>query len=112
MTVSIGGMPADVEQVRGAVTLELYRLFHPLWGAADGDGWPFGRAVYPSEVMHRVQNVLPDGLIAARVFAVRDDQPDDGTDCEPRVIGAYRLPALTEVHVRFLPLAQQEGGLG
>ncbi len=33
---------------------ELSRFFHPLIGGRDGKGWPFGRAVYLSEIIERL----------------------------------------------------------
>jgi hypothetical protein len=38
------------EQVLERAIADLRRYFHPLTGGADGRGWPFGRAVYVSEV--------------------------------------------------------------
>ncbi|MEN3334210.1 MAG: hypothetical protein V7641_3575 [Blastocatellia bacterium] len=38
---------------------ELSRFFHPLIGWRDGSGWPFGRAVYLSEVIERLAG-LPE----------------------------------------------------
>jgi hypothetical protein len=43
-----GGFPA--EDVRQQVLAAMYRLFHPLLGGPDGDGWPFGRSVQSHEV--------------------------------------------------------------
>jgi hypothetical protein len=39
-----------VNTVRAAAIDALQRHFHPLTGGADGQGWPFGRDVYRSEV--------------------------------------------------------------
>jgi predicted phage baseplate assembly protein len=36
--------------VRSDVLEALYRLYHPLLGGPDGDGWPFGRSVAAHEV--------------------------------------------------------------
>jgi hypothetical protein len=38
---------------------ELSRFFHPLIGGRDGGGWPFGRAVYLSELIERLAS-LPE----------------------------------------------------
>jgi predicted phage baseplate assembly protein len=37
-------------EVRTDVLRALYRLYHPLKGGPDGDGWPFGRSVQSHEV--------------------------------------------------------------
>jgi baseplate J-like protein len=42
--------PAAAGTVRDAVTGALSRFLHPLTGGPWGDGWPFGRAVYLSDV--------------------------------------------------------------
>lgn len=41
---------ALAETVRREAVARLRRYFHPLCGGRDGKGWPFGRAVYLSEV--------------------------------------------------------------
>ncbi len=41
---------ANPEEVRQRVLANLYRLFHPLLGGPDGDGWPFGRSVQAHEI--------------------------------------------------------------
>ncbi|MBA3470124.1 MAG: putative baseplate assembly protein [Herpetosiphonaceae bacterium] len=35
----------------------LYRFLHPLVGGRDGQGWPFGKALYPSEVYAILQGI-------------------------------------------------------
>jgi predicted phage baseplate assembly protein len=56
----------DPAEVRRQVLRELYRLFDPLSGGADGRGWPFGRAVRAPEV-HAALAALP-GLDLAGEF--------------------------------------------
>lgn len=69
---------AEVRACRGSDTTNLHALlkqrvddlFHPLWGGPMDDGWPFGRDVYRSEVLHvldktpGVDHVLSLELIA------------------------------------------------
>jgi hypothetical protein len=38
------------DDVRDQVLAAVYRLFHPLVGGPDGQGWPFGRPVQSHEV--------------------------------------------------------------
>lgn len=68
---------AQVQALRGVnkvdlqrrIVAELNRFFHPLTGGPDGTGWPFGRDVFRSEVLQRidetvgVDNVLSLALI-------------------------------------------------
>ena len=52
------------------IVIELNRFFDPLTGGPNGTGWPFGRDVFRSEVLQRidettgVDNVLAMALIA------------------------------------------------
>lgn len=48
---------ADPQRVRADVERELYRFLNPLAGGPDGDGWPFGRPLYPSDVYACLQRV-------------------------------------------------------
>ena len=40
---------------RSLIAANLKRFFHPLTGGPDGNGWPFGRDVYASEVYQVVE---------------------------------------------------------
>jgi hypothetical protein len=42
---------ADPERVRQRVLAALDRFLHPLEGGPNGRGWPFGRDVYPAEIL-------------------------------------------------------------
>lgn len=111
VAVSIYGIPADSDQVRRDVVLELYLAFQPLWGGRDGIGWPFGGPVYPTEIMERVQRILPAGMTVGQVTVSMHAAPASATACEPLAIGTHYLPALRSVQVRFLPQLPREGGL-
>lgn len=61
---------ADDRQVREAVVAALEDFFHALRGGPDGAGWPFGRAVYLSELYELLESVpgvdyVPDILLAS-----------------------------------------------
>jgi predicted phage baseplate assembly protein len=45
---------ADTGQVQTAVEQALLAYFHPLTGGEDGQGWPFGRTIFYSQVYQRV----------------------------------------------------------
>lgn len=45
---------ADTAEVQAAVEEALLAYFHPLHGGEGGDGWPFGRTIYYSQVYQRV----------------------------------------------------------
>jgi predicted phage baseplate assembly protein len=51
---------ADPARVRRDAAALLYRFLHPVAGGSDGNGWPFGRDLYISEIyamLQQVQNV-------------------------------------------------------
>ncbi|HKQ06542.1 MAG TPA: hypothetical protein VJ464_15520 [Blastocatellia bacterium] len=60
-----GAVEADAEK---AAQEELSRFFHPLIGWRDGNGWPFGRAVYLSEIIERLA-----GLPGVNFVAIKKD---------------------------------------
>jgi predicted phage baseplate assembly protein len=39
------------EEILFKLRVALYRFFNPLIGGPDGKGWPFGRPVYPSDIV-------------------------------------------------------------
>ncbi|MDE2844099.1 MAG: putative baseplate assembly protein [Chloroflexota bacterium] len=48
---------ANAEDTRLAVERRLYNYIHPVHGGADGEGWPFGRGLYTSELYSQIQAV-------------------------------------------------------
>lgn len=49
--------PQARQQVQDQLIRGLYRFLNPLTGGPEGKGWPFGRPVYPSDVVNRFQSV-------------------------------------------------------
>jgi hypothetical protein len=45
------------DTVKAVIVKQLQRFFHPLKGGDDGRGWPFGRAVYLSEIYQQIDQV-------------------------------------------------------
>lgn len=45
------------DRLRADAAAALARFLHPLQGGADGKGWPFGRAVYVSEIYELLETV-------------------------------------------------------
>jgi len=48
---------ADPQRVQADVEKRLYRFLNPITGGVDGDGWIFGRALYPSDVYTCLQTI-------------------------------------------------------
>ena len=53
------------DRVRREIETRLRRYLHPLVGGRDGKGWPFGRAVYKSDLAHIVEDIPGVELIDA-----------------------------------------------
>jgi predicted phage baseplate assembly protein len=45
------------DRLKREIEERLRRFLHPLVGGKDGDGWPFGRAVYKSDLAHLVEDI-------------------------------------------------------
>lgn len=50
---------ANIDETQQAVEEKLYQYIHPIHGGADGNGWPFGRDLFVSELYSQIQ-VVPD----------------------------------------------------
>lgn len=61
--------PEAIKQVR--------EFFHPLGGGPDGQGWPFGRDVYVSEVYELLERV--PGVDYIEEVDLRPEQPDEAS---------------------------------
>ncbi|MBD2300293.1 putative baseplate assembly protein [Nostoc sp. FACHB-190] len=47
--------PAAQQEILGKLRVALYRFLNPITGGQDGRGWPFGRPVYPSDIVNLFQ---------------------------------------------------------
>ncbi|MCC5637945.1 putative baseplate assembly protein [Nostoc sp. CHAB 5844] len=47
--------PAAQQEILGKLRVALYRFLNPITGGQDGKGWPFGRPVYPSDIVNLFQ---------------------------------------------------------
>jgi predicted phage baseplate assembly protein len=56
---------ADPARVRDDATAQLYSYLHPIYGGAEGTGWPFGRPVHAGEVYAVLQQVAGVELVEA-----------------------------------------------
>ena len=67
---------ADPERVRAAVVEALDRFLNPLVGGQEGEGWPFGRELFISEIFAQLQGVPGVEYIeAARMLVVGQESP-------------------------------------
>lgn len=64
-----------VDDVKAACLTQLTQFFHPLSGGEDGQGWPFGRAVYVSEIYQQLDQV--EGVDYVENIIVKIKLPDE-----------------------------------
>ncbi|MGD1852665.1 MAG: putative baseplate assembly protein [Leptolyngbyaceae cyanobacterium] len=51
------GSPEAQQVIQHNLQVALYRLLNPLTGGANGEGWPFGTPVYPSDIITLLQTM-------------------------------------------------------
>jgi hypothetical protein len=73
LVIGKGTVPATVQR---AAIAALTKFFDPLEGGPDGKGWPFGRAVYVSEI-YQILTRVPGVVSVTRVFDSSIDRPLD-----------------------------------
>jgi predicted phage baseplate assembly protein len=71
---------ADLKTVKNAIAERLTQYFDPLRGGEDGEGWPFGRDVYYSELVREIM-VLPgvlrvESLVLYKLLAYFDTESE------------------------------------
>jgi len=79
---------ANKEAVQATIQKELYRLINPVNGGPDGEGWPWERSLFPSEVTALVQGV--DGV--EYVESIRFYVVDVATGTRSAVDGTITCP--------------------
>ena len=62
LLVEISGASADPEATSEIVTRTLHEYLHPLYGGPQGDGWPFGEPIRPSELVRVLNNAIDQEL--------------------------------------------------
>jgi hypothetical protein len=67
--------------LQAAVVAALNQFLDPLHGGLDGSGWPFGRAVYRSEIMRVIDEVPGVDYVASLALLGEDGQPQCGNIC-------------------------------
>jgi hypothetical protein len=70
-----------IAQVKQDAVKQLQRFFHPLTGGDEGQGWPFGRGVYLSEVYQQLDQVSGIDFVEAVEISLKfNDQPVESVD--------------------------------
>jgi hypothetical protein len=73
---SLAGISKTALQTR--VVDVLNRFLHPLTGGPDGNGWPFGRDVYRTEMLQVIDQVPGVDYVVTLVLVA------DGCECDPQ----------------------------
>jgi predicted phage baseplate assembly protein len=63
------------EDIKKKLQVSLYRFFNPIIGGPEGKGWPFGRPVYPSDIMtlfQKTRGVRYFGVV--QLFEIRKQE--------------------------------------
>ena len=67
---------AEHDRVKDEVERKISDFMHPLWGGHDGNGWPFGRGMFLSELYSQIQSVR--GVEYTEGLAVFPVDPSSG----------------------------------
>lgn len=94
---------ADQEKVRRTVLDRLYRFLNPLTGGADGDGWPFGRDLFLSDVYQSLQGMPNVQFIRnVQLFMAASDGSPTGDAVESVEVVAHGVVASGRHEVEFV----------
>jgi hypothetical protein len=72
---------ADLARVRQDILQSLRDFFDPLLGGPEKTGWPFGRDIYRSEVLHIIDSVPGVENVIALELIADDGEPSCGNLC-------------------------------
>jgi predicted phage baseplate assembly protein len=72
---------ADPARVRQDILQSLHDFFDPLLGGPEKTGWPFGRDIYRSEVLHIIDSVPGVENVIALELIADDGEPSCGNLC-------------------------------
>jgi predicted phage baseplate assembly protein len=82
VNVQLRGAPGeDKSAIESQVLSRLYRYLNPLTGGPDGEGWPFGRDLFVSDVYQCLQGIPKVQFI--RNLTLRTAQPGGGGQGSP-----------------------------
>jgi hypothetical protein len=106
LTVSRSGRD---EEVRARIVDALRRRLDPLEGGVDGDGWPFGGAVRPSELVGVAARAAGVEATVTKLALALDDGA--WSDCDDRPTGPRDLVWLADVELTWTAAATGGSGL-
>ena len=108
---ALSGAPRDLIATNARLRDGLHLFLDPLVGGADGDGWPFGHPVRPSELAHRLQELAGTDATVVRVLVRFADTDAAFSECSDLAIRPADLVVLGTFRPRWSPPADAKGGL-
>jgi hypothetical protein len=106
--VTVSALTAGGDE-RASAVAALRRHLDALVGGGEGEGWPFGAPVRPSELAGVVQDALgPEATVSRLSVALDGGEP---SDCSDLPIGPRELVHLAAANVTVLAAAPTGGGL-
>lgn len=98
--VEVSGDPWDPADTRARAEAAVRLHLDPLLGGPDGEGWPFGDPVRPSDIMRVVQDeIREDGDVTLVGITLA---PAAEVTCGDAVLRSYELPRITALRVQIL----------
>lgn len=89
--------------VEAEILARLYRFLNPLTGGAEGQGWPFGRSLFISDVYQCLQGVPNVQFVrSVEMFAARPDGEPQGEAVESLEVVAHGVIASGKHSVEFI----------
>lgn len=98
IALSAGGGDSNSLAARLRPVLGAY--LHSSTGGAEGSGWPFGRALRPSELVRVAQVALGTDAVVERVAIRLEDEERAAEPCTDVAIGVHELVHLSRLRVR------------
>ncbi|MGI9333808.1 MAG: baseplate J/gp47 family protein [Gammaproteobacteria bacterium] len=109
ITVELQGLVLDEAALSTSIERQLSFYLDPLVGG-EGDGWPFGEPLRPTDLLHQVQGLLGEGVTVTRIAISLDDR-SVSEDCRDVPIRPHELVYVAEVSTTIERVSAMRGGL-
>ena len=120
LAVVVSGATDNEEWISKSIQNRLHDYLHPLFGGPNGDGWPFGDPLLPSELIRVVRELIEAELRVDSIAISRLDPSVQSQEsatiqnpesCSGVAIQSYSLVELRDVAVSFVRSRTEVGGL-
>jgi hypothetical protein len=100
LSISLSASAGDAGGFEARLKPVFAAYLHPALGGPEGTGWPFGRALRPSEMVRVAQETLEEDAVIEQVSIRLADQQPGGDACIDAAIGAHDLVYLSKLRVK------------